>query len=80
MVPLLNKVAWKTLKKDLPVYSKMKGLSYLERLNRLGLYSLEFRRTRCALIEIHKILREHNKVDAKMFSLMGEFQNLRPII
>ena len=35
----------------------MEGLSHEERLNRLGLYSLEFRRMRGELIETYRILK-----------------------
>ena len=35
----------------------MAGLSYVERLERLGLYTLEFRRMRGDLIETHKIIK-----------------------
>ena len=52
----------------------MRGLSYQERLNSLGLYSLEFRRVRGDLIQTYQILRELDRVDGEMFSLVGESQ------
>ena len=43
----------------------MRGLSYEERLSRLGRYSLEFRRMRGDLIETYKILKGIDRVDAE---------------
>lgn len=51
----------------------MRGLTYEERLSRLELYSLEFRRMRGDLIETYKIVRGLDRVDApRMFPMIGE--------
>jgi len=49
------------------------GLSYKERLVRLGLFSLESRRFRGELIEVYKIMRGIDKVDSQhLFPKVGE--------
>ena len=51
----------------------IKGLTYEERLNSLDSYSPEFRRMRADLIEVYKILKGIDKVNAdQMFPLMGQ--------
>ena len=45
----------------------MRGLDYEERLNRLGLYSLEFRRLRRDLIETYKIMKGLDRVEVERF-------------
>lgn len=40
---------------------ELRGLAYEERLSRLGLYSLEFRRMRRDLIETYKIMKGIDK-------------------
>ncbi|XP_059822785.1 uncharacterized protein LOC132392642 [Hypanus sabinus] len=51
----------------------MAGLSYVERLERLGLYTLEFRRIRGDLIETYKIIKGLDTLEAgSTFPLMGE--------
>lgn len=53
---------------------KMRGLSYLKRPNRLGLYSLDFRRMRGYFTKTNKLLNAHSRVDVEMMSLVGEPQ------
>jgi len=51
---------------------ELRGLDYEERLSRLGLYSLKFRRMRGNLIETYKIMMGIDKVEAGRFPLAGE--------
>ena len=52
---------------------ELRGLAYEERLTRLGLYSLEFRRMRGDLIETYKIMKGIDKIEAgKLFPLAHE--------
>eukprot|EP00061_Rhincodon_typus_P003156 g19420.t1 len=44
-------------KRFMRMLSKLKGSSYRERLNRLGLFSLEHQRLRGDLIEVYAIMR-----------------------
>ena len=49
------------------------GLSYRERLDRLGLFSLERRRLKCDLIEVFKIMRGIDQLDSQyLFPKVGE--------
>ena len=51
----------------------MAGLSYAERMERLGLYTLEFRRMRGDLIETYKIVKGLDTLEAgNMFPMLGE--------
>ena len=51
----------------------MEGISYEERLEKLGLFSLERLRLRDDLIEIYKIMRGMDRVDSqKLFPRMEE--------
>ena len=50
--------------------SVCKNLSYPERLRKLGLPTLEYRRQRADMVQVYKILNDIDKVDkAKLFSL-----------
>eukprot|EP00061_Rhincodon_typus_P008536 g31235.t1 len=58
----------------------MKGLSYKERLDMLGLWSLGHRRLRCHLIEVYKILRGIDKMnDRCLFPRVGDFKTRQHI-
>ena len=58
----------------------MEGFSYKEMLSRLGLYSLEFRRMRGALIETYRILRGIDRVDAERLFPVWESRGPEGII
>ena len=52
---------------------RMEGISYEERLEKLGLFSLERRRLRCNLIEVYKIVWGMDRVDSqKVFPRVEE--------
>ena len=51
----------------------MEGISYEERLEKLGLFSLERQRLRGDLIEVYKIMRGMDRVDSqKLFPRVEE--------
>eukprot|EP00061_Rhincodon_typus_P006553 g27310.t1 len=55
----------------------MEDLIYKERLDRLGLFSLECRKLRGDLIEVYKVMRGMDKVnDKSIFPMVGEFKNM----
>ena len=55
------------------LFPGMAGLSYEERLSRLGLYSLDLRRVRGDLIETYKILTRLERMDSeRVFPMVGE--------
>jgi len=52
---------------------ELSGLDYEERLSRLGLYSLEFRRMRWYRIETYKIMKGIDRIDAvRLYPLVGK--------
>ena len=52
---------------------ELRGLSYEERLNRLGLYSLEFRRMRGDLIETYKMMNGMDRIEVeRLFPLPAQ--------
>eukprot|EP00061_Rhincodon_typus_P014884 g42244.t1 len=54
----------------------MEGLSYKERLDKLGLWSLESRRLRGDLIEVYKIMTGIDKVNGRcLFQRVWDFKN-----
>ena len=79
------------LRKDIPALEgvqrrftrlipELRGLDYEERLSRLGLYSLEFRRMRGDLIETYKIMKGIDKMEAgRLFPLAGETRTRRTL-
>eukprot|EP00061_Rhincodon_typus_P012933 g38996.t1 len=52
---------------------EMKGLNYKEGLDRLRLFSPEFRRLRGVLIEVYKIVRGIDKVNSRVDTMSGIF-------
>ena len=56
---------------------EMRGLDYEERLNRLDLYSLEFRRMRGDLIETYKIMKGMDRVEVERFFLLRKGSRTR---
>ena len=55
----------KVQKKFTRMLTRMEGISYEERLEKLGLFSLERRRLRDDLIEVYKIMRGMDRVDSQ---------------
>ena len=56
---------------------EMRGLDYEERLSRLGLYSLEFRRMRGDLKETYKIMKGMDRVGVERFFLLRKDSRTR---
>ena len=61
------------------IVKALKGLSYEERLIRLSLHSLNYRRTRGDLIQVFKLLQNHSedKYYEKFFTLHESAKNTR---
>ena len=63
----------RVLKRFTRMLPGLEDLSYRERLNRLGLFSLERRRLRGDLIEVYKIMRDMERVNRQgLFPGVGE--------
>ena len=56
---------------------ELKHLEYDERLHRLGLYTLQYRRRRGDLIETYKMLTVRENIDASVFFTKATYTSLR---
>ena len=55
----------------------LKGLSYPERLRRLGLPTLEYRRERAEVVEVHKLLNNTDLVNKEKLFQVATYQSTR---
>ena len=57
--------------------NSLKGLPYEERLKRLGLPTLEYRRLRADVIEVYKIINQIDRVSINKFFTIAEETTIR---
>ena len=55
----------------------LRGSLYTDKLVEVGLESLENRRTKSDMVEIYKILSEHDKINIPLFEYDSNLMNLR---